>query len=210
MTTRVIRGLFVVLVAATLFGMAACGKAEPQPVAVEDDTLGGQIGVLNYTDVPIGVVYVNGQWAGGMVANAGGTKWIGGIAVPKHWDPNFKVTIKWSDDELFEKDEKALYIKELPVEKYSTEDAAYFYVAFFPNQEVKLYLTRWLPGANDDPAKLEEPTLACVKRKAPADRPMCYSAASRDEYRAWQKQQEQAKRAVIGTQAPSASSGAPQ
>ncbi|SOZ68991.1 conserved exported hypothetical protein [Cupriavidus taiwanensis] len=187
MMTRMIRGSFVVLLAAMLFGIAACGKAEPPPAAIEDDTLGGQIGVLNYTDVPIGVVYVNGQWAGGMVANAGGTKWIGGISVPKHWDPNFKVTIKWSDDELFEKDEKALYSKEVPVEKYSTVDAAYFYVAFFPNQEVKLYLTRWLPGAENDPAKLEDPTDACLKRKASTERETCYAPEFREEYRMLQR-----------------------
>ncbi|SCB21718.1 DUF3304 domain-containing protein [Cupriavidus alkaliphilus] len=187
MTTRTIRGSLVVLLTATLFGMAACGKAEPPPAAIEDDTLGGQIGVLNYTDVPIGVVYVNDQWAGGMVANAGGTSWTGGISVPKHWDPNFKVTIKWSDDELFEKDKKALYTREVPVEKYSTVDAAYFYVAFFPNQEVKLYLTRWLPGAENDPAKLEDPTDACLKRKAPTERETCYAPEFREEYRMLQR-----------------------
>ncbi|SCB21703.1 DUF3304 domain-containing protein [Cupriavidus alkaliphilus] len=180
MTTRMIRGLFVVLLAATLFGMAACGKAESPSAAIEDDTLGGQIGVLNFTDVPIGVVYVNGQWAGGMVANAGGTKWIGSISVPKHWDPNFKVTIKWSDDELFAKDEKALHTKEVPVEKYPPEDASFFYVAFYPNQEVKLYLTKWGPGAEADPYRLEDPKEACVKRRAPQDRRLCYRPELRD------------------------------
>ncbi|SPD60808.1 DUF3304 domain-containing protein [Cupriavidus neocaledonicus] len=181
MATRMIRGSFVVILAAALFGMAGCGKAEaPQAAAEEDDTLGGQIGVLNYTDVPIGVVYVDGQWAGGMVANAGGTSWTGGISVPKHWDPNFKVTIKWSDDELYARDKKALYTKEVPIEKYSTEDAAYLYVAVFPNQEVKLYLTKWLPGAKDDPAKLEDPKEACLKRRAPQDRRLCYSPEKRD------------------------------
>ncbi|SOZ51285.1 conserved exported hypothetical protein [Cupriavidus taiwanensis] len=140
--------------AAALLSLAACSKSEaPQASAVEEDDgmLGGAIGVLNYTDVPIGVVYVDGQWAGGMVANAGGTKWAGSASVPKHWDPNFKVTIKWSDDELYARDKKALYTKEVPVEKYSPEDAAFLYVAFFPNNEVKLYLTRWLPGAGQTP-----------------------------------------------------------
>ncbi|WP_232346541.1 DUF3304 domain-containing protein [Cupriavidus taiwanensis] len=190
-----IRCLFLVLLSIALLGIAACGKTEAPKVAVEeeDDTLGGQIGVLNYTDIPIGVVYVNGQWAGGMVANAGGTKWIGGISVPKQWDPNFKVTIKWSDDELFEKDKKALYTKEVPVEKYPPEGGSYFYVAFYPDQEVKLYLTDWLPGWEADPYRLEDPTDACLRRKASKDRETCYAKKYREEYRALQDLPEQRK-----------------
>ncbi|AMR80602.1 DUF3304 domain-containing protein [Cupriavidus nantongensis] len=181
MATRMIRASFVVILAAALFGMVGCGKAEaPQAAAIDDDTLGGQIGVLNYTDVPIGVVYVDGQWAGGMVANAGGTKWIGSISVPKHWDPNFKVTIKWSDDELYAKDKKALYTKEVPVEKYPPTGSAYFYVAFYPNQEVKLFLTRGGPGFEGDPYDLPDPKEACLKRRAPKDRSLCYRPELRD------------------------------
>ncbi|SPA33534.1 Hypothethical protein [Cupriavidus taiwanensis] len=188
MATRMIRGSFVVILAAALFGMVGCGKAEaPQAAVEEDDTLGGQIGVLNYTDVPIGVVYVDGQWAGGMVANAGGTSWTGAISVPKQWDPNFKVTIKWSDDELYAKDKKALYSKGVPVEKYPPAGGAYFYVAFYPNQEVKLYLTRGLPGFKGDPYDLEDPTDACLKRKAPKERETCYAPEFREEYRMLQQ-----------------------
>ncbi len=179
--TKMIRRYAAVVFAAMLLGLVACSKAEaPKAAAVEDDTLGGAIGVLNYTDIPIGVVYVDGEWAGGMVANSGGTKWIGSASVPKHWDPNFKVRIEWSDDELYAKDEKALYAKEVPVEKYSTEDAAYFYVAFYPNHEVKLYLTKWLPGAERDPSKLEDPKGACLKRRAEKDRQLCYRPDQRD------------------------------
>ncbi len=165
-----------------LLGLVACSKAEaPKAAAVEeDDTLGGAIGVLNYTDIPIGVVYVNGQWAGSMVANAGGTSWVGSASVPKQWDPNFKVKIEWSDDELFAKDENALYMKEVPVEKYSTDDASFFYVAFYPNHEVKLYLTKWGPGAEGDPYKLEDPKVACLKRRAVKDRDLCYRPDLRD------------------------------
>ncbi|AMR80600.1 DUF3304 domain-containing protein [Cupriavidus nantongensis] len=180
MATRMIRASFVVMLAAALLGMAGCGKAEAPQAAVEDDTLGGQIGVLNYTDVPIGVVYVDGQWAGGMVANAGGTSWTGAISVPKHWDPNFKVTIKWSDDELYAKDKKALYTKEVPVEKYPPTGSAYFYVAFYPNQEVKLFLTRGGPGFEGDPYDLPDPKEACLKRRAPKDRRLCYRPELRD------------------------------
>ncbi|QUP56216.1 DUF3304 domain-containing protein (plasmid) [Ralstonia syzygii] len=176
MTAKTMRGLVAPALAGLLLGLAACSKAEaPKAAAVEeDDTLGGYTGVLNYTDIPIGVVYVNGQWAGGMVANAGGTSWAGSISVPKNWDPTFKVTVKWSDDELYEKDKNALYTKEVPVEKYPPTGGAYFYVAFYPNHEVKLYLTRGLPGYKGDPYNLEDPKDACLKRRAEKDRDLCY------------------------------------
>ncbi len=192
MNAATMKGLVAAALAGLLMGLAACSKAEAPKAAVEeDDSLGGSIGVLNYTDIPIGVVYVNGQWAGSMVPHAGGTSWAGSISVPKQWDPNFKVTVKWSDDELYEKDKKALYVKEVPVEKYPPVDASFFYVAFYPNHEVKLYLTKWGPGAADDPYHLEDPTEACLKRKAPQDRETCYASEYREEYRALQKQREQ-------------------
>ncbi|NKF95691.1 hypothetical protein GO290_02788 [Ralstonia solanacearum] len=193
MKAKTLKRVCAVVLAGALLGLAACSKAEaPKAAAVEEDEmLGGAIGVLNYTDIPIGSVYVNGEWAGGMVPHAGGTKWIGSASVPKHWDPNFKVTIKWSDDELYEKDKTALYTKEVPVEKYPPKGGSYFYVAFFPNHEVKVYLTDWLPGWERGPYHLEDPTNACLKRKAPKERETCYAPEYREEYRALQKQKAQ-------------------
>ncbi len=180
MTAKTMRGLVAPALAGLLLSLAACSKAEaPKAVAVEkDDTLGGYTGVLNYTDIPIGVVYVNGQWAGGMVANAGGTKWIGSVSVPKQWDPNFKMKISWSDDELYGKDKKALYTKELPVEKYPPKSAAYFYVAFYPNHEVRLYLTQGGPGFKGDSYNLEYPDVVC--RRNPPKNPLCHAPKDRD------------------------------
>jgi len=193
MNTKTIKRLCAVVLAGALLGLTACSKAEAPKANVEDETLGGAIGVLNYTDIPIGSVYVNGEWAGGMVPHAGGTKWIGSASVPKHWDPNFKVTIKWSDDELYEKDKKALYEKQVPVEKYPPKGGSYFYVAFFPNHEVKLYLTDWGPGWEGDPYHLEDPTDACLKRKPPQERETCYAPEYREEYRALQKKKAKGK-----------------
>lgn len=173
---KTLRRIGAAVLAGVLLGLAACSKAEgPKTIAEVDDSLGGSVGVINYTDIPIGVVYVNGQWAGGMVANAGGTSWTPGISVPKQWDPNFKVTVKWSDDELYEKDKNALYSKEVALEKYPPKGGSYVYVAFYPNHEVKVYLTNWLPGWEGDPYHLEDPKDACLKRRAPKDRDLCYS-----------------------------------
>lgn len=194
MNIKTLKRICAAVLAGTLLGLAACSKAEaPKSIAAEDDSLGGSVGIINYSDSPIGVVYVNGQWAGGMVANAGGTSWTPGISVPKQWDPNFKVTVKWSDDELYEKDKNALYSKEVPLEKYPPQDASFVYVTFYPNHEVKVYLTRFGPGAENDPYHLEDPKQACLKRKAPADRETCYAPEYREEYRALQKQKAQGK-----------------
>ncbi|CAJ0681953.1 DUF3304 domain-containing protein [Ralstonia mannitolilytica] len=193
MNAKTMKRLCAVVLAGALLGLTACSKAEAPKVAAsqEGDSLGGYVLILNYTDIPIGSVYVDGRYAGAMVANSGdvGTG-LTSIDVPKHWDPNFKVTIKWSDDELYEKDKNALYVKEVPIEKYPPLDASFFYVAFYPNHEVKLYLTRYGPGAKDDPYHLEHPKDACLKRKAPQDRETCYAPEYRGEYRALQKQKE--------------------
>ena len=106
---------------------------------------------------------------------------------------NVKVTIKWSDDELYEKDKSALYTKEVPLEKYPPKGGSYVYVAFFPNHEVKVYLTDWGPGWEGDPYHLEDPTDACLKRKPPQERETCYLPEYREEYRALQKQKAQGK-----------------
>lgn len=194
MNVTTLKQICTVVLAGALFSLAGCSKAEAPKAAVEqDDSLGGSIGVLNYTDIPIGVVYVNGQWGGSMMPHSGGTAWTTAISVPKNWDPNFKVTVKWSDDELYEKDKNALYAKEVPLEKYPPKGASYLYVAFFPNKEVKVYLTNWLPGWEGDPYHLEDPTDACLKRKPPKERETCYAPEYREEYRALQKQKAQGK-----------------
>ncbi|CAJ0807431.1 hypothetical protein LMG19083_04562 [Ralstonia psammae] len=178
MNAKTMKRLCAVVLAGALLGLAACSKAEAPKAAAadEDDTLGGYVLILNYTDIPIGYVSVDGRYAGVMVANSGdaGTGRTS-IDVPRQWDPNFKVKIQWSDDELYEKDKNALYTKEVPIEKYPPEDASFFYVAFYPNHEVKLYLTRYGPGAANDPYHLEDPKQACLKRRDPKDRDLCYS-----------------------------------
>ncbi|KHK52916.1 hypothetical protein PI87_19275 [Ralstonia sp. A12] len=182
MNVGAIKRSVVWMLAAFLLSLAACSKAEPPKAAAEnDDTLGGYVLILNYTDIPIGSVYVDGRYAGAMVANSGdvGTGRTS-IDVPKQWDPNFKVTIKWSDDELYEKDKAALYTKEVPVEKYPSTGAAYVLVAFYPNNEVKLYLSRGLPGYKGDPYNLEDPKDACLKRRAEKDRELCYRPELRE------------------------------
>lgn len=178
MKAKTMKRLCAVVLAGALLGLAACSKAEAPKAAAadEDDTLGGYVLILNYTDVPIGYVSVDGRYAGAMVANSvdvgtGRTS----IDVPRHWDPNFKVTIKWSDDELYERDKNALYTKEVPIEKYPPTGSSFLYVAFYPNHDVKLFLTKGGPGYKGDENSPEDPKQACLKRKAPKDRDLCYS-----------------------------------
>lgn len=178
MNAKTMKRLCSVVLAGVLLGLTACSKAEAPKAAAsqEDDSLGGYVLILNYTDIPIGSVYVDGRYAGAMVANSvdAGTGRTS-IDVPKQWDPNFKVTIKWSDDELYEKDKNALYIKEVPIEKYPPTGSSFLYVAFYPNHEVKLYLTKGGPGYKGDVNSPEDPKAACLKRRAPKDRDLCYS-----------------------------------
>ncbi len=61
------------LLAASLLLLTGCGDNKPSPAPAPDNGMVPlQVGVLNYTDDYIGVVYVNGSWAGNMLAHGGG------------------------------------------------------------------------------------------------------------------------------------------
>lgn len=57
-------------IALLLASLAAC--SQPVPEAPSEDTAGLGVGLLNYSDIPIGDTYVNGDWAGGVNSHGGG------------------------------------------------------------------------------------------------------------------------------------------
>ena len=59
-------------IALLLVSLAAC--SQPAAEAPSEDTAGLGVGLLNYSDIPIGDTYVNGDWAGGVNSHGGGGK----------------------------------------------------------------------------------------------------------------------------------------
>src|SRR5688572_2922133 len=69
--------------------LAGCGarnsSAQSSAQAEESETVGLSLYGLNYTDVPIGIFYVNGTWGGAVTPYAAGLKTAGSIGLPAQW-----------------------------------------------------------------------------------------------------------------------------
>lgn len=142
---------------------AGCKPSQSQTAkADEDDELGLTVQVLNYTDIPFGVVYVNGVWAGNMSSHAGGTSITGSIGVPAKWRPDLTVEVEWRDDLLYDKDPNGLYKAQVPVERYPDGDPASLWLAFLPDHKIRAIASRYTPNHPNFPANLKFPFDACM------------------------------------------------
>ena len=162
------------LLAASLLLLTGCGDNKPSPAPVPDTGMVPlQTSILNYTDDYIGVVYVDDSWVGGMVAHSGGGKFAGSAEVPREWDPNYTLTIHWQTGELFDRDPDALYKREVatePYQQYRPGGITMLWVAFFPDDVIKLFPTRVDPQHPDFPDGLLAPKLQCRKENPGSNR----------------------------------------
>ncbi|MDF3838290.1 DUF3304 domain-containing protein [Cupriavidus basilensis] len=153
---------------ALLFALAACRPSDAPAAATahEDTMVPLQVGILNYTDDYIDEVYVNGSWSGGMVKHAGGGGFAGHAEVPRQWDPNYKLTVRWRTEPLYLKSPDAFYERELTTQPYQLDERGrmtFLWVAFFPGGVAKLFPTLVGPGHPDFPEGLLAPKLQCRK-----------------------------------------------
>ncbi|MGU2316244.1 DUF3304 domain-containing protein [Pseudomonas aeruginosa] len=163
--------LLSALVAMVLTG---CKPADPPPPAAKADTdmVPLRVTVLNYTDEYIDEVYVDGSWASNAMAHSGGGKIAGSAEIPRKRDPNYKLTIHWRDEALYEKDRKALFKREVATEPYQQDEKgrmATLFVAFFPDDVIKLYPTFVGPDNPDFPDGLLSPKSQCRKERPGTD-----------------------------------------
>ena len=158
---------------AALLATSACEQAEPPPAPLADDGMTGlQVRVLNYTDEYIDEVYVNGSWAGNEMAHSGGGGLATHASVPKQRDPNYTLTIEWRTESLYLKDPEAHYTREVATEPYQPDERgrlATLWVAFFPNDVIKLYPAFAGPGSPDFADGLLVPKLQCRKEHPGSD-----------------------------------------
>jgi hypothetical protein len=168
---------------AALLASAACERAEPPATAPADDGMTGlQVSVLNYTDEYIDEVYVNGSWAANAMAHSGGGKFSAHAAIPRQRDPNYTLTIQWRTESLYLKDPEAHYTREVATEPYQPDERgrlAMLWVAFFPNDVIKLYPAFAGPGAPDFAEGLLAPSWECEKN-FPGN-PKCFAPKPRQE-----------------------------
>ncbi|WP_231409938.1 DUF3304 domain-containing protein [Ralstonia solanacearum] len=140
-----------------------CKPSQSQAAKADaEDELGLKVQVLNYTDIPLGVVYVNGVWVGAMSSHAGGTKLAGAIGLPAEWRPGLTVEVEWQDDLLYAKDRDGLYKAQVPVEPYPEGEPASLWLAFFPDNKIRAIASRYTPRHPNFPDGLKFPIDVCM------------------------------------------------
>ncbi|MGU0812132.1 DUF3304 domain-containing protein [Pseudomonas aeruginosa] len=184
----------LLLSALMAMALTGCKPADPPPAAQGDtDMVPLQVSILNYTDTYIDTVYVNGSWAGSMSAHSGGAKFAGSAEVPRQWSPDYKLTIHWRDEALYEREREALFKREVVTEPYQKDEKgrmATLWIAFFPAGVIKLYPTFVGPGNSNFPERLLAPSWECEKRFPGNSK--CFAPISSQEQHAGQNRKSEA------------------
>jgi hypothetical protein len=141
--------------------ISAC---QDQPVEPPTDTEAGAIVGVNYTGNGIQWFRVNGGYGASLGTYRGGGGYECCVTYPKIWRPNFKVKVKWERSDGLEPGGARFQMKEIEkivaVEKYESEGNVY--VLFFPDDAVKIFVSRvgvgnpnfpTHPGYPQDPRK---------------------------------------------------------
>ncbi|WP_240435837.1 DUF3304 domain-containing protein [Ralstonia solanacearum] len=139
-----------------------CKPSQTQTAKASEEELGLKVQVLNYMDDGLGVVYVNGVWAGSMSSHAGGTSIAGSIGLPPKWHPGLTVEVEWRDNTLWEKDPNGLYKAQVPVEPYDIKYDGYLWLAFFPGNRIKAIASGYGPGNPNFPTDWKFPFDVCM------------------------------------------------
>ena len=154
--------LAILLVSTVLIG---CDAKDATPAGAEEKEIGLQVEGLNYSGVPIGDFYVNDQWAGNVGTFAGGHSVATSIGLPRVWHTGLKVTVKWRNDLLYAKDPKGLYTTVVDVPQYSDFPGGSLWVAFLPNDQIKVFASQYGPGHPQFPdPELINPRQYCLIR----------------------------------------------
>ena len=161
MAMKIRTRIAIVLVLFAIFS-AGCKPSQQAQAAPQNEDLGLQVQILNYMDEPLGDVYVNGSWSGGMSSHAGGTSVAGSVSLPAKWHPGLAVEVEWQDDDLYRKDRDALYKTQVPVDPYETGEPATLWLAFMPGKKIRAIASRYTPLNPKFPGGLKFPYDVCM------------------------------------------------
>ncbi|WP_316880979.1 DUF3304 domain-containing protein [Ralstonia wenshanensis] len=104
---------------------------------------------INYTDIYVSLFTVNGYPGPNVMPHGGGGKFVCCISVPEVWKPGMTVTVKWTDKRNANPIPWKTRVVEVP--QYSPDERGVFVVHFFPNDEVKVLVTRITVGHQNYP-----------------------------------------------------------
>ena len=158
MTARTWAALLLALLA------LGCKPSQQAQAASQEEGIGLQVQILNYMNEPLGDVYLNGIWVGGMPSHAGGTSVAGSVGLPAKWHPGLGVEVEWQDDTLYRKDRDALYKAQVAIEPYDvTKDhPAVLWLAFMSDNKIKAIASSYGPCHSKFPADWKFPFDVCV------------------------------------------------
>ena len=141
--------------------LVSCAESPPKlRTTASGDVLG-----VNYTGEGIQHFSV-GNSGGSSVGSYSTGGFVCCTVYPRVWNPNFMVTVKWErtdcekqkslcSHETFGNWPLKKLSKTIPMEEY--KNGGIVYVAFFPNDEVRIYVTSYGLGHPDFPNKLGIP-----------------------------------------------------
>lgn len=132
--------------------ISSCRNNERQE-ASQNSGMGSIVGV-NYTENGIQEFFVDGAWGANVSAYSGGGGFVCCAFYPKVWVPGFAVRVKWERSAERHADGSWKIIsmeRTVPVEKYEIEGN--LYVLFFPDDQVKVYVSKVGVGSAKFPSK---------------------------------------------------------
>jgi len=118
--------------------LALVGCAIQSPAGAMD------ISGINYTDTYVSLFTVNGYPGPNVMPHSGGGGFVCCISVPEVWKPGMTVTVKWTDRRNADPIPWKTKVVEVP--QYRSDERGVFVVHFFPNDEVKVLVTRITVG----------------------------------------------------------------
>ena len=128
--------------------VAVGGCALPNSQAEPSDREAAQIGIVNHTGNYIYSASVNGAGGGGMSRWGAGGANICCTSIPRTWYAGMKVTVRWNMP-VGIKD----VVKEKIVEVEKYDRPGDVYLNFFPDDEVRVVVSRNGPRAADYPIR---------------------------------------------------------
>ena len=103
---------------------------------------------VNFTDIGIAEFSVNGHYGPGIYPNGGGGKFVCCVTIPRRWNPGMRLIVRWTVDA---REPGATKERIVSVPEYTEKDFGGVVVHFYPDDTVKVLVTKKVIGHSDYP-----------------------------------------------------------
>jgi len=128
--------------------LAACAPLlnKDRPQQEESGTYGAQVGIVNHTERYIYSTHVGDGGGGHADAYSNGVANICCVTVPDKWRPGLSLKVNW---DMPINGIHTYKEKTVDVERYDEPGSVYLH--FFPGDQVRIVVTRWVGGSPEHP-----------------------------------------------------------